>query len=135
MSARNTLLAELGLIDPDEADWRNRAACIGHGPDKFFPERGHSAAAAKEVCANCPVWQPCLEFALTTHDRLSVAGGRCEKERRVILRARRLGVPMPDGSSPWNLAPPEAPSRQRTRPEDAADATSRDILTRLKQVA
>lgn len=132
MTARTELLVQLELIDQAQADWQGRAACIGHGPDLFFPERGHSAAPAKEVCAECPVWSPCLEQALTDHDRHCVAGGRTEKERRVILRARRLGIP---GYGMGELAPPEAPRRFTTDWRDAPDATSRQLLRRLQGAA
>lgn len=108
MTARTELLVQLDLIDKDEAQWRNEAACIGMGPSIFFPPRGHSAREAKAVCATCPVWSPCLEDALAQHDRLCVAGGRTEKERRVILRARRLGIA--------GYGPDEIPSPQPPKP-------------------
>lgn len=97
MTARTDLLVQLELIDKEEAEWRDHAACAGRDAETvnlFFPERGHSAREAKAICATCPVWRPCLEYALAHHDRLSIAGGRSEKERRVILQARRLGLPL-----------------------------------------
>lgn len=103
MTARTDLLVQLDLISKEEAQWRDQAACTGRGPETvklFFPERGHSAKEAKAICATCPVWKPCLEFALEHHDRLSISGGRSEKERRVILQARRLGLPL-------ELTPPQ----------------------------
>jgi len=39
-------------------------------------------ARAKAVCASCLVRQPCLEFALATHQVHGVWGGLTEEERR-----------------------------------------------------
>ena len=78
------------------------------------------------------MWSPCLEEALASHDRYCVAGGRTEKERRVILRARRLGLP---GFAPGQLPPPESPRRFATHWSDAPDATSRQLLRRLQGAA
>lgn len=70
----------------------------------FFPDRGRPAERAKAICAECPVWRECLEYALENHLRDGVFGGTTEKERRVILRARRLGLDLeispPQGRKP-----------------------------------
>jgi WhiB family redox-sensing transcriptional regulator len=71
------------------AHWRNRAACLGADPDLFFPQRGESAEAAREVCARCPVREPCLDYALRNAITHGVWGGLPERERRA-LRTRRL---------------------------------------------
>ena len=100
MSAFLDLLVDMELLPKEQREWRARAACAGMGPDLFYVERGHDVTAAKRVCARCPVWEPCLEDALSEHDREGVHGGRTEKERRVILRARRLGID-------FELTPPQ----------------------------
>jgi WhiB family redox-sensing transcriptional regulator len=48
--------------------------------------------AAKRVCKTCEVRSLCLEYAL--HNRIDhgVWGGTSERERRRILRRRRLEV-------------------------------------------
>lgn len=111
MSTFVELLRQLDLVDDDELAWREQAACRGMGPALFFPERGHSAAPAKRVCATCPVWRECLEYALAHHDRLSIAGGLSEKQRREILRRRRLGIPV-------ELRRPRPPACTREDPCD-----------------
>lgn len=92
--------------------WQRDAACreavIGRSirsrVHAFFPDRGRPAERAKAVCATCPVWRECLEYALADHEREGVWGGTTEKERRVILRARRLGLDLeispPQGRKP-----------------------------------
>jgi WhiB family redox-sensing transcriptional regulator len=47
-------------------DWRQRARCARPGvdPDLFYSDRRGDLAAAKRLCARCPVRQPCLEDAL-----------------------------------------------------------------------
>lgn len=69
----------------------DEARCRGMDPEFFFPERGQSTAAAKAVCASCPVVVECLQEALDTpsHKDGGIWGGTSERERRYI---RRLGV-------------------------------------------
>ena len=71
--------------------WRKRAACRGIDVELFYPvtEDEADALPAKEICAGCPVRQPCLEHALAHREREGVWGGCTERERRRILRQRR----------------------------------------------
>lgn len=74
-------------------DFRHRAACRSVDPELFFPasvegdEFEVQVAAAKAVCAGCPVLQACRLWAL---QQLAdgIAGGMTEDERRAE-RARR----------------------------------------------
>jgi WhiB family redox-sensing transcriptional regulator len=68
-------------------DWRGLAACRDKDPETFFPQTGHSAAA-KLVCAACPVTAECLRLALGTGSRYGVWGGMTEAERRPVPRRR-----------------------------------------------
>jgi len=66
------------------ARWRELAACRGADLDVFFPERGESAGPARQVCAACPVRQPCLDYAITNRITHGVWGGLTERERRAL---------------------------------------------------
>ena len=55
----------------------------------FFPGRGESAEPAREVCALCPVRQPCLDYAISNRIVYGVWGGLTERERRA-LRSRSV---------------------------------------------
>jgi WhiB family redox-sensing transcriptional regulator len=68
--------------------WMADAACRGMGPDLFFGERGWSSAPAKQVCASCPVRQPCLDYALELGDldAQGLWGGTSQRERRAMRR-------------------------------------------------
>ena len=76
------------LVDgPIQEDWIEVAACLGAGPDPWFPGKGAQAdRKAKRICAGCPVRSDCLEYALTHHERYGVWGGLNEKERRAVRR-------------------------------------------------
>ncbi len=77
------------LIFSMTQDWRRQAACRGVDPEVFYPVNDDDAEEAKEVCAGCPVRQPCLEWALQDRERFGVWGGLTERERRRMLRQRR----------------------------------------------
>ncbi|MEV0177506.1 WhiB family transcriptional regulator [Streptomyces sp. NPDC050803] len=75
-------------------EWLRGAACVGEDPELFFPvgTKGpalRDVAAAKRVCARCPVIIQCLAFALSSGQSSGVWGGTCEEERAALLRTSR----------------------------------------------
>ena len=79
---------------PALAGWRYRAACRGADLQTFFPGRGQSAEPARQICASCPVRQPCLDYALSHAITHGIWGGLTERDRRPLrvhhtLAARR----------------------------------------------
>lgn len=77
--------------EPLDLRWQDHAACTDH-PDRsiFFPERGETTAAAKAVCATCPVKAECLDYAVRNHENYGIWGGTSERERRQLRRQRNL---------------------------------------------
>lgn len=71
------------------ASWEDRAACVGLNPRLFFPATGANAdvAAAKAVCAGCPVRRQCLDAHLG--EREGIWAGTTEPERRKIRMQRQ----------------------------------------------
>jgi WhiB family redox-sensing transcriptional regulator len=70
-------------------DWMELAACAGQPIEVFFPAKGHSAAAAKAVCAVCSVRTECYDYAQSFTDTpAGVWGGESERSRK-----RFAGVP------------------------------------------
>lgn len=71
--------------------WRGRAACRDVDPEVFFPvaQAGsvheQQVAAAKAVCAGCPVRSECLEEALARIPD-GIAGGLTSAERHRVVR-------------------------------------------------
>ena len=80
----------------DDITWHRRAACAGEDPGLFFPvgSTGPSAlaeiAAAKAVCARCPVREACLQYAVTSGQACGIWGGLTEDERRGMRYRERL---------------------------------------------
>ena len=70
--------------------WTARAACRGVGADVFFTEPGEATRPAKAVCAECPVREECLDYALRNGERHGVWGGTSERERRWMRREQGL---------------------------------------------
>lgn len=75
-----------------ETDWMARGNCRAEPPAKFFPSDGVGVEVARQVCATCPVKEPCLEYALHNRIEHGVWGGASERERRRIARRRRLAA-------------------------------------------
>ncbi len=70
--------------------WRQQARCRGVDPAAIYPaSEEDEALEAKEICAECPVREPCLEYALGVREKHGVWGGLTERERRRLVRQRR----------------------------------------------
>lgn len=77
--------------DPDSATaWMAEGNCRLHPPATFFPSDGVGVDRARKICASCPVIGTCLEFALDERIDHGVWGGCSERERRRILKRRRV---------------------------------------------
>lgn len=63
-------------------------ACRARPDVDFFPSDGAGVAAARRVCANCPVRGLCLEYAMEEGVTHGVWGGASDRERQ-RLRAER----------------------------------------------
>jgi WhiB family transcriptional regulator, redox-sensing transcriptional regulator len=72
-----------------DSEWMIEGKCREVNPDTFFPSDGLGVIRAQRICAKCSVQDQCLEYALANHIDHGVWGGRSERERRRILRARR----------------------------------------------
>jgi WhiB family transcriptional regulator, redox-sensing transcriptional regulator len=72
--------------------WMADGLCRTHPPATFFPSDGVGVDRARKICAGCPVQAPCLEYALEHRIDHGVWGGTSERERRRILKRRRLEV-------------------------------------------
>ena len=81
----------------DHWDWQRHAACRDMNQEMFFhpdgerdPSRSRRVAAAQEVCASCPVQDPCRAWARSVQEPYGVWGGESEDQRRhAIARSRR----------------------------------------------
>ena len=78
---------EIALLRPR---WMRNAACRGEGFDAWFPtdETAEEAAAARRVCAGCPVRSECLDYALVGRIRYGLWGGLFPRERSALTRQR-----------------------------------------------
>lgn len=76
------------LILDDSQLWRKQAACIDLNSDSFFlaGDDLEGMRRAQEICATCPVREPCLEFALASNQSLGIWGGTTPNERRRLRR-------------------------------------------------
>ncbi len=92
-------MAELSRLPGGHADawdWQLKAACRGEDPNIFFHpegERGSARAArdaaAKAICASCPVIRQCAEHALQVREPYGVWGSLTEDDREAELTRGR----------------------------------------------
>ena len=79
------------MWEPD-TNWRSDAACTGVDSEIFFPaleDDPEAAEKAKAICAECPVREACLQYALATNQAAGVWGGLDAAERRRMRRRIR----------------------------------------------
>jgi len=79
-------------IDDNTTSWMADGNCRNYPPATFFPSDGVGVDRARKICATCPVSTPCLEYALEQHIDHGVWGGCSERERRRIIKRRRVAV-------------------------------------------
>lgn len=82
-------------ISPDDdtaTAWMGQGNCRNYPPGVFFPSDGVGVDRARRICASCPVSESCLEYALEQRIDHGVWGGCSERERRRILKRRRVSV-------------------------------------------
>lgn len=82
----------------DQYDWQFAGACRQINPETFFspdaergPRRRSREAAAKAVCALCPVVAECLKHAMEVREPYGVWGGLNPTERE-NLSARKASA-------------------------------------------
>ncbi len=83
------------VASPFAENWWVAAACRTRPEAKelFFSEELTDMAAAKNICAACPVIAPCLEGALQRGEPCGVWGGQLFANGRVVMIKRRRGRP------------------------------------------
>lgn len=84
-------LPDLASFIGNIPDWVAQAECSQTDPEAFFPEKGGSNQAAKQLCSTCPFKQRCLDWALTQPPKqdYGIWGGTSEQERRAMRRELR----------------------------------------------
>lgn len=63
--------------------------CAEIGSDAFFPEKGEHSSDAKRICRECPLLDPCRDYAID-NPQYGVWGATTERERRGLKRQRRI---------------------------------------------
>jgi WhiB family redox-sensing transcriptional regulator len=68
--------------------WTAKARCRTLDPDIFFPSDGLGVQRAAAYCAECPVAEQCLEYAMRNNIPHGVFGGLSERARARLRRSR-----------------------------------------------
>jgi WhiB family redox-sensing transcriptional regulator len=80
------------MHDDTDTAWMAQGNCRNYPPAVFFPSDGVGVDRARRICATCQEKETCLEYALEHHIDHGVWGGSSERERRRILKRRRLEI-------------------------------------------
>ncbi len=78
--------------DANGTEWMLVGNCQDYSPSTFFPSDGVGVDAARAICQDCPVIDRCREYALAERIEHGVWGGCSERERRRILKRRKLAT-------------------------------------------
>lgn len=84
------------LTEIEDRSWWDEALCATGGAGLaplFFSEELQDIAAAKRICAECPVMVTCLEGALDRREPWGVWGGQLFLNGRILASKRRRGRP------------------------------------------
>ncbi|NRQ51407.1 WhiB family transcriptional regulator [Aeromicrobium stalagmiti] len=91
-------ISRLPMPIQETYEWQYQGACREVDPETFFspdaergPRRRAREAAAKALCAVCPVVQECLNHALTVREPYGVWGGLNINERDMLLQQQKAG--------------------------------------------
>ena len=82
--------------EPEELAWQADALCATGGAGLtalFFSEELQDIAAAKRLCAECPVLARCLEGAMVRREPWGVWGGQLFLNGKILASKRRRGRP------------------------------------------
>ena len=89
--------------------WRQQAACerLGVPTAVFFSDDIGDIVQAKNICAECPVLESCLEGAIHRREPWGVWGGQLFRNGPILATKRRRGrpstVPIPAAPLPWRV--------------------------------
>ena len=93
MTATTVALNTAALNDNDATSvWMSQGNCRNYPPATFFPSDGVGVDRARKICNGCPVLDTCLEYALENRIEHGVWGGCSERERRRIIKRRKVAV-------------------------------------------
>lgn len=94
----------MNATTPITGEWHKLAACAGSDPEIFYPldldPTGPAVAAARRVCAGCPVRTACLADVMASEDparRWGITAGLTADERAALFAAQRAPL-APDGA-------------------------------------
>jgi len=76
--------------------FQDRAACTPDDFDLFFGEYASRIAAAKAICATCPVIEKCLEFAIKDNIEFGIFGGKTPEERKNLILVKNTRAVCPN---------------------------------------
>jgi WhiB family transcriptional regulator, redox-sensing transcriptional regulator len=78
------------LASEKPVEWMSDGLCRRYPPETFFPADRAGVCDAQQICAECPVSDACLEYALAHHIDHGIWGGMSERGRKRLLGQRNI---------------------------------------------
>jgi hypothetical protein len=69
--------------------WTARARCAETDPEIFFPPADDPATEVQRICAQCPVREDCLAYAIDADEQYGIWGGLDPRQRQNLRRRQR----------------------------------------------
>lgn len=105
--------------------------CHTADPELFFSEELNEMAAAKSLCAACPVARTCLEGAIARSEPWGIWGGQLFDNGKPVAAKRRAGRPRIHNLDESRTAQPLLQSDQRLRVSaESSEEELADVLER-----
>jgi WhiB family redox-sensing transcriptional regulator len=95
-ATQDEMIIETEVVLAADILWRADARCndgSGSMVGLFFSDELQDIAAAKRICAMCPVMADCLEGALERREPWGVWGGQLFLNGKILASKRRRGRP------------------------------------------
>ena len=87
-----------------DQSWRKEAACLGLPVNLFFPHQKADAEFVPReiirICADCPVREECLDYALRMDQNVGLWAGTTPGQRAVIRQRTGITVEKPVNTAP-----------------------------------
>lgn len=83
----------VAVLDPEQDNWKTRAACRGMDPAEvdrvFYPRARTQTLQGVQICKSCPVMLACREVTIRDRELWGTRGGLTQWDRAEMWKGSR----------------------------------------------